>query len=136
MKLSKNFELREFTRSETASRLGIVNEPGVEQIENITALVTDVLQPLREMYNAPLMINSGYRCPELNKAVGGVETSQHIKGEAADVNVADPRRLFDMARKSKLHFDQIILYSSFVHISHKKYGTNRRNVLYAKGVQP
>jgi uncharacterized protein YcbK (DUF882 family) len=136
MKLSKNFELRELTRSATAAPLGIVNEPDTEQIENITALVTEVLQPVREMYNAPLRINSGYRFPELNKAVGGVPTSQHTKGEAADVHVADPRRMFNMIKRSKLPFDQIILYPTFVHISHKRDGENRRNILFAKGVQP
>ena len=85
MKLSENFELREFTRSDTATRKGIANDPGVQEVKAIENLVTNLLQPLRKVYGKRMVINSGYRCLELNKVVGGVPTSQHTKGEAADV---------------------------------------------------
>ena len=85
MQLSNNFRLSEFTRSDTAKRLGIENEcSSVEQVLNLAYLCHTVLQPLRDRFG-PIRINSGYRCPELNKAVGGAHNSQHMKGEAADI---------------------------------------------------
>lgn len=136
MKISKNFELREFTESSTAKLKGIANNPGINEVKAIENLVTKLLQPLRELYNKPMRINSGYRCPELNKAVGGVPTSQHVKGEAADIRTDNPRELFNLVRNSGLSFDQLILYPTFVHISFRSKDTNRNQVLYAKGVQP
>ena len=85
MQLSTNFRLSEFTRSDTAKRLGIVNEcSSVEQVLNLAYLCHMVLQPLRDRFG-PIRINSGYRCPELNEAVGGVANSHHLRGEAADI---------------------------------------------------
>lgn len=136
MKISKNFELREFTESSTAKLKGIANNLGINEVKAIENLVTKLLQPLRELYNKPMRINSGYRCPELNKAVGGVPTSQHVKGEAADIRTDNPRELFNLVRNSGLSFDQLILYPTFVHISFRSKDTNRNQVLYAKGVQP
>ena len=131
MKLSENFELREFTRSDTATRKGIANDPGVQAVKAIEHLVTNLLQPLRKVYGKRMVINSGYRCPELNKAVGGVPTSQHTKGEAADVACEHPSYLVECVRRSGLDFDQCIQYSSFVHLSLKLSGQNRRQ--YLKG---
>jgi Uncharacterized protein conserved in bacteria len=135
MKLTENFELKEFTRSNNAERLNIDNTPNEEQIENLRRLCVRVLQPLREAYRKPMYINSGYRSSELNKRVGGVATSQHLKGEAADVRVDDPRKLLTALLEFRLDFDQAILYNTFLHISYSS-GHNRRQVLYAKGVQP
>lgn len=135
MILSKNFNLSEFTYSETARKRNIKNEPSDEQIANLQTLVSELLQPLREEFNAPMHINSGYRCPALNKAVGGVATSQHTKGEAADVRVNDPRMLFATLLALELEFDQAILYPTFLHLSYRE-GKNRNQVLYAKGVKP
>ena len=85
MQLSNNFRLSEFTRSDTAKRLGIENEcSSVEQVLNLAYLCHMVLQPLRDRFG-PIRINSGYRCPELNRAVGGASNSLHMRGEAADI---------------------------------------------------
>lgn len=134
MKLSRNFSLEEFTRSETATKQGIKNEPGPEEIKNITYLCTHLLQPLRNIIKEPMNINSGFRCTELNKAVGGVPTSQHVKGEAADVRTSNPRRLLEELKRSGLPFDQAILYPTFMHLSVRQEYGNRYQVLAAKGV--
>lgn len=131
MKISENFELKEFTESSTAKLKGIANNPGVQEVRAIENLVTKLLQPLREKYGKAMRINSGYRCPELNVAVGGVSTSQHVKGEAADVACEHPAELVECLRHSGLDFDQCIQYSSFVHLSLKLLGSNRRQ--YLKG---
>lgn len=131
MKISENFELKEFTASDTAKLKGIANNPGVGEVKAIENLVTNLLQPLREVYGKRMVINSGYRCPELNKVVGGVVTSQHVKGEAADVACEHPAFLVECLRKSGLDFDQCIQYSTFVHLSLKLSGQNRKQ--YLKG---
>lgn len=131
-KISKNFTFAEFTKSDTAKRLHINNAiTSWEVRDNIIALVEDVLQPLRDAWGGPLFINSGYRCPELNEAVDGVPTSQHVKGQAADVGVTDPLALAKLAIKKKITFDQMIVYPSFVHFSYKKGGENRGEVFYS-----
>lgn len=131
--LSKNFDWKEFEKSDTASRLHIVNVINDWEVrDNIKALVEDVLQPLRDKWGGPLFINSGYRSKELNEAVGGVETSQHRKGQAADVGVTDPYALAKLAKRMRLPYDQMIVYPSFVHFSHKADGENRGQVLYNK----
>ena len=106
--------------------------PEVEQ--NLTALVDNVLDPLRLFYGKPISINSGYRCKELNKAVGGVWNSQHLTGEAADIsagNKLENRRLAKMIVDMKLPFDQLLDEADYtwVHVSHKKYGNNRGQIL-------
>lgn len=136
MKLTRNFSLEEFTRSDTANRLKIDNTPGEKEIKNLTYLCTHLLQPLRNIYKEPMSINSGYRCPDLNKSVGGVATSQHVYGQAADVRVKDPRKLLEALKKSGLTFDQAILYPTFLHLSVREEYGNRYQVLYAKGVTP
>lgn len=84
--ISRHFSFAEFTKSDTARRYHIINEiTDWEVRDNIIALVENLLEPLREAWEQPLFINSGYRCRELNEKVGGVESSQHRKGEAADV---------------------------------------------------
>lgn len=131
--LSKNFDWKEFEKSDTASRLHIVNVINDWEVrDNIKALVEDVLQPLRDKWGGPLFINSGYRSKELNEAVGGVEASQHRKGQAADVGVTDPYALAKLVKRMKLDFDQCIVYPDFLHISYKKDGENRNQLLYNK----
>jgi uncharacterized protein YcbK (DUF882 family) len=131
-KISKNFTFAEFTKSDTAKRLHINNAITTWEVrDNIIALVEDVHQPLRDAWGGPLFINSGYRCPELNEAVGGVPTSQHPKGQAADVGCSDPFALAKLAKRMNLPFDQMIIYPSFVHFSYKKDGENRGKVLYS-----
>jgi len=86
MKLSKNFSLTELTRSQTASRLGLDNTPTLTVIDNLQALVDNVLQPMRDALG-PVNITSGYRSPDVNAAVGGSNTSHHSRGMAADLTV-------------------------------------------------
>lgn len=132
MKITQNFELREFTRSITADRLGIANEPDAEALANITHLCKTVLEPFRRHLGEPLVISSGYRCPRLNAAVGGVANSQHLKGEAADIRIPRvpgtnrpdirfARRWMDYIAVN-LPFDQLILEhgphsTAWIHVS-------------------
>ena len=87
MQLSKNFSLGEMTKSQTALRLDIFNEPQPEDLYNLHMLCDNILQPVREHFGRPITINSGYRSPELCIAIGSSEKSQHAKGEAADFEV-------------------------------------------------
>ena len=136
MKLTKNFSLEEMYRSDTARQCGIDNKPQTEEVvENLRALCTEVLQPLRDHLGKPVVVSSGYRCKDLNKKVGGVENSQHLKGEAADIKVRDREELIDVMRyiMDETDFDQLIREKSgsteWVHVSHKRNGNNRRMVL-------
>lgn len=132
-KISKNFSWEEFTASDTAKRLGIPNAITDWDVRNnVIALVENVLQPLRDAYGKPIKINSGYRCPELNKKVGGVATSQHMKGQAADCGVDDSLALARLLLDLGLEFDQAIVYPTFLHISYKADGVNRNMLLYNK----
>ncbi|MBO5194569.1 MAG: peptidase M15 [Bacteroidales bacterium] len=131
--ITADFSYEEFERSEAARRRGIVNVIATAEVkENIKSLVEDVLQPLRDAYEKPLHINSGYRCPELNSLVGGSPSSQHIKGEAADIGCSEPAELAQLACDLHLPFDQMIVYPGFVHFSHKRSGRQRQQILYAK----
>ena len=131
--LSKNFDWKEFQKSDTASRLHIVNVINDWEVrDNIKALVENVLQPLRDSWGGPIFINSGYRCKELNEAVGGVETSQHCKGMAADCGCTDPYAMAKLLLRMKLPFDQAILYPDFLHLSYRDDGENRGQLLYNK----
>lgn len=130
--LSKNFSLREFEKSDTASMLGIDNTIKSKDVkDNIKELVDNILQPLRDSWGKPLFVNSGYRCIKVNKAVGGVPTSQHVIGQAADIGCSDPYELAKLIKKMRLDFDQVGLYPTFVHISYSKDGNNRNNVFYS-----
>ena len=95
-------------------------------------LVKCLLQPLRIAYNKPIVVTSGYRSPEVNRLAGGVRSSQHVKGEAADCYVPDIYFLLDTLKKSGLPFDQAILYRKkhFLHLSYRGNGKQRRQVLY------
>lgn len=119
-----NFTLAEFLRSDMAARNHIDNTPSWDVVRNLEHLVLNVLQPLRDAWGKPIIVTSGYRCPLLNKAVGGVVNSQHMTGQAADIvpqgrNPADIRRLFQMVQKLNLPFDQLINEHNFswVHVS-------------------
>lgn len=124
--ISKDFTLEEFISSPTAHRLRIDNSPSEEVVANITALVTKLLQPLRTLYGKPIVINSGYRSPALNEAVGGVPTSDHQRGCAADCKVDDPKKLLALLKSSGLRYDQSILYPTFLHLSYRPQGTGNR----------
>lgn len=131
--ISKNFSYREFEESETAKAQGITNVISSFEIRDaIRELTNTVLQPLRDAWGQPLHVNSGYRCPKLNAAVGGAATSQHPKGEAADIKAEHPVKLAQLAYDLGLPYDQMIIYPTFVHFSHKLHGEQRRQVLYNK----
>jgi uncharacterized protein YcbK (DUF882 family) len=135
-KISKNFTLEELCYSNTAVEKGLKNIPNENQVESLKTLVINLLQPIRDLYGKPMYINSGFRSPEVNKAVNGSPTSDHMNGKSADVKTDNPRALFNLVRNSGLSFDQIILYPTFVHMSFRSKETNRNQTLYAKGVQP
>ena len=131
--ISKNFSYKEFEASATADKKGICNViTSFEVRDAVKALVETVLQPLRDNWGKPLHINSGYRGPELNRAVGGKPTSQHVKGEAGDVACDKPVELARLAAAMCLPYDQMILYPTFVHFSHKFKGQQRAEILYDK----
>lgn len=87
MKLSENFSLEELIRSSTARRIGLDNIPNDEHVKNLQVVVDEIAQPLRDHFGKPVRINSGYRSPALNDAIGGSKKSQHSKGEALDLEI-------------------------------------------------
>lgn len=138
----KHFSFQEFEHSDTAYRHGIDNTMPETAKRAAAALVDNILDPLREAWGKPLTVNSGYRCPALNRAVGGSATSQHVRGEAADIDAgsrADNGRLFKLIQQLKLPFDQLIfehgdrnIGPDWVHVSFRADGHNRRQILYIR----
>lgn len=128
------FTLDELIHSDTADRLGIDNTPTSDAISNLDALVTNVLDNLRGEWGRPIIVTSGYRCKELNAAVGGTHNSQHLKGQAADIvsDDFDEFRRFVRRWCKDNEFDQCIFEHSggreWIHISYVE-GRNRRQVL-------
>ena len=119
MQLTPNFTLEELTASGTAARLGINNIPNAVEISNLRRLAY-MLQELRNMFDAPIFINSGFRNKELNQAVGSSSSSQHLKACAADIRVSGytPREAVRKIIDSGISYDQVICeYDSWVHIS-------------------
>lgn len=119
----KYFTIEELCKSDIANKRKIKNIPNSEIIDNLEQLIINVLDPLREEYGNPIMINSGYRCSELNKAVGGAKNSHHLTGCAADITVGNPSKnkiLFELIQKLDLPFDQLIDEKKFswVHVSY------------------
>ena len=142
MKLSENFSLAEMTKSQTATRKGIRNEPSTEHVENLIHLAETVLQPVRDHFGKSVVISSGYRSPELCEAIGSSARSHHAKGEAADLEIhgVDNMQLAMWINKNT-NFDQLILEyyepgdpnSGWVHCSAVKEGS-RAQVLKATKV--
>lgn len=129
----KYFSFDEFSHSDTAVRLGIDNSIPCDAQRAVAALVENVLDPLRNAWGRPLTVTSGYRCPALNKAVGGSKTSHHMRGMAADIdtgNIVDNRRLFQLILDSGLPFTQLIGEKNFswIHVSYEA-GNIKRQVL-------
>ena len=133
-RISRDFTWEEMTYSRVAVENGLLNEPPFEVRLVMMELVKRLLQPLRVAYGKPIAITSGYRSPEVNRLVGGVPSSQHVKGEAADCYVPDPKVLLDVLLFSKLPFDQAILYKrkKFLHLSLRVNGENRYQVIINK----
>jgi zinc D-Ala-D-Ala carboxypeptidase len=138
VRLSQNFTIQEYIKSQTALRQGIDNTPTEEHMGNATALFRNVVQKVRDQFGVTV-INSGYRGEALNKAVGGSSKSQHCKGEAVDIECPGTPN-YDVAKwiEDNLDFDQLILEfytpgipdSGWVHVSYKSEG-NRKSVLTA-----
>ncbi len=139
MKLSENFSLQELLKSSTALRKGIDNKPADSSIiTNLQVLCEKVLQPVRTHFAKPVVINSGYRCPKLNKAVGSSSKSQHTKGQAADIEIpgVSNKELAEYI-EDNLPFDQLILEfyngvdpsSGWVHVSYIGDTDNRKQTL-------
>lgn len=127
------FTLSELTRSNAAARLKIDNTPTSEAVSNLNLLVTHILDPLRQAYGKPIIVNSGYRAPLVNRAIGGVRNSQHCTGQAADITTGTRdgnRQLFQLIQSLNLPFDQLINESRFlwVHVSYSP--RHRRSVLH------
>lgn len=123
MYITTNFTLEELYKSNTASKLGINNVPNKDVSNNLMILAVKILQPLREAYGKPITVTSGYRSLELNKAVKGSSTSQHLKGEAADLVTDNNKKLFEVAKRlideGKIKVGQLIDEYNYkwIHIS-------------------
>lgn len=132
MKLSKNFTLEELL----VTNSGLNNTPNREEVNNLSELVINVLQPLRDSFGKPIKITSGYRSNDVNEHIGGAKNSQHCKGQAADLVCEDNSEIFSIIR-DELVFDQLIweggnnVQPAWVHVSFKTQG-NRGDVLRMK----
>lgn len=132
----KYFTIPELTASAKARALGIDNTPPPGVKIKLSALVNNLLDPIREKWGGPITVNSGYRCPRLNNEIGGVPTSQHLRGEAADITAGSPAKnnqLFKMIVDGGFDFDQLIDETgySWIHISYSA-GKNRQQILHKK----
>lgn len=130
----KYFTIKELTKSQVAKQYRIDNTPNKQQIENLTALVEYILDPLREAYGKPIIVTSGFRCEELNQKINGSKTSQHKKGEAGDIRTVEDtpeenKKLFDLILELNLPFDQLINEYNFdwIHVSYSP--KHRRQIL-------
>ena len=139
MQLSKHFKLEEFTKSMTATRKGIKNEPGAGDIKNLENICYEILEPVRAKFDKAITVTSGYRSEELCEAIGSSKNSQHAKGEAADFEMfgVDNKELAKYI-KNNLVFDQLILEfynpddpsSGWVHCSYSKEENRKQSLLY------
>lgn len=133
--MGKYFTIAELCNSDTADRRGIINRIPKDLLPNVQGLINNVLDPLREWYGKPIYVNSGYRCPELNKAVGGVENSFHVSGCAADIdarNYEENKKLFDYI-KNNLPFTEVGWEGGgrWIHIALVPGRENEKEVFYA-----
>ena len=138
MQLSKNLSLQEAIKSNTATRLGIDNRPEQWEINNLRAVAENVFQPLRDHFGVPIGVSSGYRSKALNKAIGGSKYSQHMIGEALDIDAdiygkVTNAEIFNYI-KNNLEWDQMIWEfgddeePNWVHVSYKESGRNRKQI--------
>lgn len=136
MKLTEHFSLDEFTLSQTAVRNGILNVPDEFGINNLKALATNVLEPIRKSLNKEIHISSGYRSQRVNKLIGGAANSQHIYGMAADISAKGmtTEELYIFIKTSGISFDQLIQeFDRWVHVS-CSISKNRNQCLRAKRI--
>lgn len=131
--MGRYFNLAELCASDTARGSGIDNTPPPGVKVKLETLVGRLLDPVREAWGKPIRVNSGFRSPVLNKAVGGAASSQHVAGEAADITAGSPeenRKLFELIKKD-FEFDQLIDEKDYawIHVSYRA-GKNRKQVLH------
>lgn len=131
--MMKYFTIEELTKTSKP----YPNVPNEEQIKNLTNLVEKVLDPIREEIGSPITVSSGFRSWKVNKAVGGVDSSQHTKGEAVDLVCNNNAKLFELIQKKGLYDQLIWEYGTdrcpaWVHVSLKRIGTNRKQILHIK----
>ncbi|MCH5235695.1 MAG: peptidase M15 [Muribaculaceae bacterium] len=123
MNLTQNFTLEEMTASSTAKGKGIINIPDTQATESLKRLCEEILQPIRNKFGKPVKVTSGYRSDALNTAIGGSKTSQHLKGEAADIICNDNKALWNliinMIQNQEIRVGQLIDEKNlrWIHIS-------------------
>lgn len=141
MRLSKNFTYDELVYSATAERLGLDNTPNEKELDNLKRLANEVLQPIRDKWGRAIIVTSGFRSEKVNKAVGGVKTSQHRLGEAADLKIGSKSQnkalfnfILDMIQKGEIKVGQLIdeYNYSWVHVSLPREGKTNNQVLHIK----
>lgn len=134
----KHFTIAELSRSSLAAARGIDNTPPSGVRIAITALIDHVLDPVRAKWGRPITVNSGYRSAEVNRAVKGAATSQHLRGEAADITAGSPTLngelyalICSLAASGAIEFDQLIDEKNFswIHVSYRSNGGNRCQIL-------
>lgn len=134
----KYFTFAELIKSDTAKAAGVNNVPeSVEVFENLHALITKVLDPVREKLGKPIYVNSGYRSQQLNRLCGGVPNSQHLAGEAVDITTYDISAnavIYNILTDGTMIFDQLIMYPrrNFLHVSYKRNGNNRKEIIWKR----
>lgn len=144
-KISEHLTLEECIKSTTASRLGISNMPPQKIIDCLKIAAQKVFEPIRNHFGVPIFVSSAYRSPELNKAIGGSSTSQHMQGEAFDIDMDGRSTKVTNAAifhyiKDNLVFDQLIwefgtdTNPDWVHVSYETAGAQRKQILKAKKV--
>lgn len=133
IQLTRHFMLSEFIKSNTATKLKIANNPDLDQVSNLQYLCREILEPLREFMNEPIVISSGYRCPKLNKAVGGATNSQHLSGQACDIHLPSKETgiryvqfILDNCRFDQMLYETDSNGISWLHVSIKQDGHNRQ----------
>ena len=134
--LTENFTLEEMTASQTAVRLDFDEQfsPADSIKDNLKALCENVLEPIRSLASCSIRISSGYRCERANEAIKGAKTSQHLKGQAADISARclDTEELYTLIKESNIIYDQLLQeYGRWVHISFTSVGENRMQRLRA-----
>lgn len=130
----KYFSINELTRSSVAVAKNIDNTPNDEQLLNIQHLITNLLDVIREIWGGPIIVNSGFRNEQLNKAVGGVPTSNHLNGEAADITTGSIQgnlELFEKLSDIPVEYDEIINEKGgkWLHVALRRNGNNRKKYI-------
>ncbi len=137
--MTLNFKISELIYSDTAIKYNINNMPDINSLDNMLILIVNCLQPVRELLNKAMFINSGYRCSQLNKLIGGSSTSEHLKGMAVDFHCYGlyPKQIVRLIKKSDIQYTQLIeehsKNSEWVHISYNKNNLKRETLLCING---